>query len=169
MNSEDKIFNLYFLYAPVIIYLVLVVILFVFVIAKYTFGNWTKDNPNPYEKETMGLPRGIFRAVLTLTLLYAAVMFELIHMHIDRPESQMQEFMVAFQMMIAFYFGSKVMHHVASNDRKKTVEKAHQAVEVAKVTSVSSTSGTQSTTTSTTSTTPTTPDGGEFYDPDSEG
>ena len=29
----------------------------------------------------------------------------------------------AFQVMLAFYFGSKIMHHVASTDRKKTESK----------------------------------------------
>jgi hypothetical protein len=28
--------------------------------------------------------------------------------------------MIAFQMMVAFYFGSKVMHHITSADRTKS-------------------------------------------------
>jgi hypothetical protein len=37
----------------------------------------------------------------------------------------------AFQVMLAFYFGSKVMHHVTSADRTKTVSKASAEVETA--------------------------------------
>ncbi len=41
--------------------------------------------------------------------------------------------MVAFQMMIAFYFGSKVMHHMASTDRKKTQAIANSSSYIASV------------------------------------
>lgn len=165
---EDRTFILYF-YTPIIVWLVLIVLLFAFLLARYTFGKWTNENPNPYSKETLGLPRGIFRAVLTLTLLFGAVIFELIHMKLGRPESHMEEFMVAFQMMIAFYFGSKVMHHVASNDRKKTVEKAHQAVEVAKVGSIGTPYPSFNAAASSPSPASNNDAGGEFYDPESEG
>ena len=110
----------YTLYLPIIIVLALVVILFAFLLFKYTFGKWTPENPNPYKGETLGLPRGIFRAVLTVVLLFVTVLFEMNNMSLGRDESYIQEFMVAFQMMIAFYFGSKVMHHVTSSERKKT-------------------------------------------------
>jgi len=132
MDLNAEIY-LKFFYLPLAIWMALIVILFAFLLSKYTLGKWTKENPNPYAKETMGLPRGIFRAILTLSLLFAAIVFEMSLIYLGRPESWITEFMTAFQMMIAFYFGSKVMHHVASNDRKKTAERAREAVEVAKV------------------------------------
>ena len=110
----------YTLYLPIIIVLALVVILFAFLLFKYTFGNWTPENPNPYAGETLGLPRGIFRGVLTVVLLFVTVLFEMNNLSLGRDESFIQEFMVAFQMMIAFYFGSKVMHHVTASEKKKT-------------------------------------------------
>ncbi len=164
-NMEDSTFILYF-YLPLMIWMVLIVILFAFLMYKYTFGEWTKENPNPYAKETLGLPRGIFRAVLTLSLLFATIVFELVQMKLGRPESWVAEFMTAFQMMIAFYFGSKVMHHVASNDRKKTSERAKEAVEVAKY---GGTIGGAYNPPSTNRGTSKGDSGNDFYDPESAG
>lgn len=110
----------YTLYLPIIIVLGLVIILFAFLLFKYTFGNWTPENPNPYKGETLGLPRGIFRGVLTIVLLFVTVLFEMNNLSVGRDESYIIEFLVAFQMMIAFYFGSKVMHHISANEKKKT-------------------------------------------------
>lgn len=160
---EDSTYILYF-YLPIMIWLALVVIVFGALMYKYPFGNWTKENPNPYARETLGLPRGIFRAILTLSLLFAVIILELAFVKLGRPESWMSEFMVAFQMMIAFYFGSKVMHHVASNDRKKVTERAHQAVEVAKVGGVIG--GSYS---SAPSAPAGKPEANDFYDPESAG
>ena len=126
----------FYFYAPTMIWLLLVTLLFVFSVIKYTLGKWTPENPNPYAKETLGLPRGIFRAILTMTLLYGAIIFELYLLVRDGVgEGDMSEFMVAFQMMIAFYFGSKVMHHITSNERKKAEDHKIEAIEVAKATS----------------------------------
>jgi hypothetical protein len=45
---------------------------------------------------------------------------ELANVRILGTESEFHEFLVAFQMMVAFYFGSKVMHHITSTERQKT-------------------------------------------------
>lgn len=122
-NAEQAVGGMdffYTLYMPIIIVVALVVILFAFLLFKYTFGNWTPENPNPYAGETLGLPRGIFRGVLTVVLLFVTVLFEMNNLSVGRDESYIKEFMVAFQMMIAFYFGSKVMHHVTASEKKKT-------------------------------------------------
>ena len=34
-------------------------------------------------------------------------------------ETKIKSFMTAFEVMLGFYFGSKVVHHLASTDRKK--------------------------------------------------
>ena len=107
-------------YLPVMLWLVIVFGFFVLLLKKYTFGNWTKDNPNPYEGETFNMPRGIFRGILTLSLLFTVVVLELVNVRIIGFEQEIHELMVAFHMMIAFYFGSKVMHHITSADRSKT-------------------------------------------------
>jgi len=83
---------------------------------------WTLDpeNPNPYVGETFDMPRGVFRGTLTLSLLFIVIILELVNVRIIGFEEEISGLMVAFQMMIAFYFGSKVLHHMTSTDRKKT-------------------------------------------------
>jgi len=67
------------------------------------------------------MPRGVFRGMLTLSLLYVFILFEVANLHIVGLELEMEGLVVGFQMMLAFYFGSKVMHHVTSADRDKSV------------------------------------------------
>ena len=104
---------------PIFIWLLLVLTFLIILFVKYTFGNWSKENPNPYQDETFGMPRGTFRGILTLTLLYVAVILEIVNVRAVGFEQEIHDFMVAFQMMIAFYFGAKVMHHITSTDKKK--------------------------------------------------
>jgi hypothetical protein len=40
--------------------------------------------------------------------------------HFEFRKGKMKDLMTVFQMMLAFYFGSKIMHHLASTDMKKT-------------------------------------------------
>jgi len=105
---------------PIFLWLGLMLFFFVFLFVRYTFGNWTTENPNPYNSETLGMPRGTFRGFLTLTLVFMTAILEIVNVRIVGFETEIREFMVAFQMMIAFYFGSKVMHHITSQDGKKT-------------------------------------------------
>jgi hypothetical protein len=107
-------------FVPIMVWLVIVLVFFIMLLRKYTFGNWTKENPNPYSGETFDMPRGVFRGTLTLSLLFIVVILELVNVRIIGFEQEIDGLMVAFQMMIAFYFGSKVMHHMTSTDRKKT-------------------------------------------------
>lgn len=107
-------------YLPIAVWMVLTVAFIIIMFNRYTFGKWTKQNPNPYQEETFGMPRGTFRGILTLTLLYVTVILELANVRIIGFEDEIKEFMTAFQMMIAFYFGAKVMHHVTSVDKSKT-------------------------------------------------
>jgi len=104
---------------PIFLLLGLILAFIILLFVKFTFGNWTKENPNPYVTETFGMPRGTFRGILTLSLLWVVLVLELVNVRIVGFEQEIAEFMIAFQMMIAFYFGSKVMHHVTSSDTKK--------------------------------------------------
>ncbi len=117
-------------YFPIAVWLLIVLTFFILLLRKYTFANWTKENPNPYAGETFNMPRGIFRGTLTLTLLYVVVIFEMVNIRIIGLEDEFHEFMVAFQMMIAFYFGSKVMHHITSSEKYKTKIVAENRVQV---------------------------------------
>lgn len=104
---------------PIFAWLGLVLVFFIILFAKYTFGNWTSENKNPYQDETWGMPRGTFRGTLTLTLLFVVIILQVVNVRIIGFETEIHEFMIAFQMMIAFYFGAKVMHHITSSDKKK--------------------------------------------------
>lgn len=106
---------------PVGLWMALMLAMFVYLFFKFTIANWTTENPNPYQTETMGLPRGTFRGALTLTLLYITVIFELVNVRVIGFEQEFREFLIAFQMMIGFYFGAKVMHHITSSDKKKAI------------------------------------------------
>lgn len=119
MSANSWVFQAVF--AGVGAWLLVMTLVFVGLLWKYTFGKWTAGNPNPYAKETFAMPRGVLRGMLTLSLLYAVVLFEVANIQTTGLETKIEQLLVAFQMMIAFYFGSKVMHHMASVDRDKSV------------------------------------------------
>lgn len=119
MSANSWVFQAVF--AGVGAWLLVMTIVFVKLLGRYTFGKWTVDNPNPYAKETFAMPRGVFRGMLTLSLLYAVVLFEVANIQTTGLETKIEQLLVAFQMMIAFYFGSKVMHHLAAANRDKSV------------------------------------------------
>jgi len=109
------------LYLPVFAWLLLVVLILGAMLFKFPLNSkWeAKGKENPHAGETLGIPRGFIRGILTFTLLFVAVLFELFNIKHQLGESYIAEFITAFQMMIAFYFGSKVMHHVTSVDKHK--------------------------------------------------
>ena len=109
-------------YIPVILWVIGIVVLFIFLVLKYPFGKWTKENPNPYLLETFAMPRGVLRGILTLSLLFIVMLLEVVSLRINNLEKIIEQLLVAFQMMLAFYFGSKVMHHVVKADERKSKE-----------------------------------------------
>jgi len=135
---SSREFLIYF-YMPIMIWLVLVLILFILLFRKYPYGKWTPSNPNPSAGETFEMPRGVFRGTLTLTLLFVVVILELVNIRMPGFEVEIREFMTAFQMMVAFYFGSKVMHHVTSADRDKTKVMAQEQTKQQEVLSTTTT------------------------------
>ena len=120
------------LYIPLAIWLVLVVLLMVLLLRKYTFGQWSPEHPNPYRLETMGLPRGVMRGILTLTLLVVVVLLQVLALRFEDLQTRMGDFMVAFQMMLSFYFGSKVVHHLGKVDERKNKNAAKAAENIEK-------------------------------------
>lgn len=100
-------------------WLVINTVIFFRLLGKYTLGNWTKDNPNPYQNETFGMPRGVFRGFMTLSLLFIVMLLEVVNLQMTGLEEKIDKLLVAFQMIIAFYFGGKVMHHVTKADERK--------------------------------------------------
>ena len=137
-----------FIYVPIIVWIILVLIYLFFLTLKYTFGKWTVENPNPYIKETMALPRGVMRGLLTLSILFTALLLEIFAIENPTFESNIGQFIVAFQMMLAFYFGSQIMHHLTSVEKSKalhiadTFAKVEETKAGAKVVAAAATNGT---------------------------
>ncbi len=142
MNTEtlNQLPDIYtHIYIPIGIWLIFVILLLTALIIRFTFGKWTKERPNPHRGETLDIPRGVFRGILTLTLLFCAVLFEVYNLKTGHPEENIIEFLTAFKMMIAFYFGAKVAHHVTSAEKSKSIAKA-EALTVLETTDMSDTS-----------------------------
>ena len=106
-------------------------------INNYTLKDWG-NKTNPYEKETLGLPRGTLRGILTLTLLIVVVILVCTSMVVKPLRGGFESLVDAFQVMLAFYFGSKVMHHVTRSDKKKTEKKTEADALKAKYTAAGS-------------------------------
>jgi len=106
------------LYAPVLIWLVLIIFLFRHLLRRFTFGKWEKRE-NPHKNETFGMPRGVFRGTITVSLLIFVLLYETLSLISPDLEARSEHLFTAFELMIAFYFGSKVMHHLSSTDKKK--------------------------------------------------
>jgi hypothetical protein len=88
---------------------------------KYTFGDWTQQNPNPYQDETLGMPKGTMRGLITLTLLFFTVILELHAIRNPLIENWTDKYITSFQMVLAFYFGSQVVSNLSSKDLEKTI------------------------------------------------
>jgi len=106
-----------------IIWLFAVIIFLIYMILKY---QPLDHEDSPYLHETLGLPPGLFRAILTITLLFTVVLLEgyaLSNMeeHV-RIKEILDPLLTAFQLMIAFYFGTK-MAGIVSGDKGKTEAK----------------------------------------------
>lgn len=133
-NPGDKIL---LTYVPIIVWIFLVTLFLFFLFRKYTFGNWTKENPNPYQNETLALPRGMLRGVLTLSVLYLVIIMEFYALNFANNEKIIAELLNAFEIILGFYFGGKVVHHLASVDQKKN-EKMSEALKASAVASQTS-------------------------------
>ncbi|MCI0495263.1 hypothetical protein L0Z72_09680 [candidate division KSB1 bacterium] len=86
-----------------------------------------KNPDSPYIKETMGLPPGVFRAIITLTLLFAIVLLEGYALTNMDQHEQIQKVLdplnTGFQLMIAFYFGTKMVDMISGKDKDEPTPK----------------------------------------------
>lgn len=117
---------------PLTIWLILVALMMVLLLRKYTFGQWPSEYTNSYRKETMGLPQGVMRGILTFTLLVIVVLLQVLAIRFEELQTGIGDFMVAFQMMLSFYFGSKVVHHLGKVDERKNKNAAKAAENIEK-------------------------------------
>lgn len=116
-------------FVPMILWLIIAIIFVWRLMRKYPLGTWGKDEENPYKTETMGLPRGLIRGVLTISLLVGAIVLQIYAIRFLESGEKISPFMGAFEIMLAFYFGSKVVHHLGSVDKNKARAKAEAEVQ----------------------------------------
>lgn len=91
--------------------------------ARNMLNRFTYVSNNPYKRETLGLPTGTIRGLITLTLLIVVIVMISMSLLVESFRGAFDSLIDAFQVMLAFYFGSKVMHHVTSADKRKTERK----------------------------------------------
>ena len=77
---------------------------------------------NPYQDETLGLPPGTVRSTIALTLTIGALV--MLYISFYAPEginfsSRFEYYITAFEMMIAFYFGSRAISMFKTDEGKK--------------------------------------------------
>lgn len=109
------------IYFILISWMIIMLFLVAFLLYKYPLNKDIINGKieNPYKGETLGLPRGLIRGILTLTILLAAVLLQVYILSNNTSVERISPFMTAFEIMLGFYFGSKVVHHLASSDKQK--------------------------------------------------
>lgn len=118
----------FWIFYPVLIWLIGLIILFFFLLRHYTFGD--SKTKNLFKNETFAMPPGIFRGILTLSLLFLVMLLEVVSLVDTQIETYIDNLLIAFQMMLAFYFGGKVMNQVAKSDEQKTKDRAETLIGV---------------------------------------
>lgn len=99
------------------------IIIFIMMLRKYPFGKWTKENPNPYAMETMGIPRGVIRGLITISVVLMVLLFTMLQFLDGNSQSVnestmslLKDLLTAFHVIIAFYFGGKIMENISKNN-----------------------------------------------------
>ena len=120
---EEPIFLWVFI--PILVWFILLAVVFVLLLAKFTFNH---KRPNPYEQETFAMPRGVFRGFLTLSVLFVVLVLEAANVGLlrgdairwSRFQEALQPLLTAFQMILSFYFGGKILGHLAEVDKDRS-------------------------------------------------
>jgi hypothetical protein len=99
-----------FVLALLIIWFIGIILFLIYLVLKY---DPLMNIDSPYANQTLGLPPGTFRAILTMSLLFAVVLLEgyaLTNMEQhEKIQQVLDPLLTAFQLMIAFYFGTKMI------------------------------------------------------------
>lgn len=123
-------FAVIFAVGLILVWLGLVVYWLHFMLKKYTFNN---EYDNPYRNETLGLPGGTMRGVLTLTILFVVVVLISLSMVVRQLQGTFEHLVDAFEVMLAFYFGSKMVKGISKADNEKSAVKYDYEVRKAEV------------------------------------
>lgn len=131
LKSEDRqeIKKMFGVHAQIWIYSVLGIIV-LFSVLFHIIYPW-QGKKNPYMDQTFGLPPGVFRGLLTLSLIYFIISLEVYNFMFPNYLKQFsRDLITGFEIMLGFYFGGKALQHLSETDRKKA-EKASEATETA--------------------------------------
>jgi L-asparagine transporter-like permease len=112
LPDADKFRQIYpaLMLIALFLWLILMAVFLVYLMRKYDTRRFPE---NPYKNETLGLPPGTIRAVLTMTLLMLIIVAEIYILVYGRKEEDIQYLHTGFQMMLAFYFGTRVVGALA--------------------------------------------------------
>jgi len=100
----------------ILVWLVLVVWWLIIMLKNYTLK---KDFDNPYKDETLGMPPGTLRGVLTLTILVVVIILVCLSMLVEPIKGGYDEMITAFEIVLAFYFGGRIVNSVSKSDKEK--------------------------------------------------
>lgn len=127
--KRQEIKEMFGIHAQIWIYSVLGIII-LFSVLFHIIYPW-KGKENPYMDQTFGLPPGVFRGLLTLSLIYFIISLEVYNFMFPNYLKQFsKDLITGFEIMLGFYFGGKALQHLSETDRKKA-EKTSQATESA--------------------------------------
>lgn len=88
------------------IWVALVIVYFWIMLVKYPFKYW-EEYQNPYEKETLGLPKGTIRTILALSVLFLFLMAHGYCLLVDNIVTKSID--QATFLVLAFYFSDKAI------------------------------------------------------------
>ena len=103
----------------------LIAFVFALLLVKFTLN---RDKPNPHAGETFAMPPGVFRGILTLSVLFVVLLLEGANIGLLREDAAqwetfqkaIQPLVIGFQMILSFYFGGKIVGQLANADRDKS-------------------------------------------------
>jgi len=101
------------------IWLAVVILFLAVMITKFTCRNWPADCPNPYQEETLGMPPGVLRSLLTLSLVVFIFLIELYRFQYPFALEEFSKLLIqGFEIMLGFYFGTKALQTLSNNETK---------------------------------------------------
>lgn len=105
------------------VWLAVVVLFLTVMIFRFTCHNWSPDCPNPYQEETLGMPPGVLRSLLTLSLVVFIFLIELYRFQYPFALERFSELLIqGFEIMLGFYFGTKALQTLSNNETKSKKE-----------------------------------------------
>jgi hypothetical protein len=130
---EGREFTL-LLFVPMMVWIGLIIALFVLLLVKYTLSR--KGGHKLHRDQTFAMPPGIFRGILTLSVLFAVLLLQVVGVRFLAEEGSawlrfqdaIDPLVVAFQMILSFYFGAKIIGHLADVDRDKSRDRIRTAL-----------------------------------------